>query len=591
MCRAILLSMKTLWKYLQSQKKYLALSLVLAAVNQIFSLLDPQIFRLIIDRYATKIDDVPPQKFLSGILLLLSASVFVALVSRIAKNFQDYFVNLVTQRVGTQMYAESIQHSFSLPYFIFEDQRSGELLQKLQKARTDTQNALTSFVNILFLSLVGMLFVLVYTSIVYWLLGVVYFLIIPVMGTLTFFLSRKIKKAQADIVKESADLAGSTTETLRNVQLVKSLGLQDQEVQRLNAVNEKILALELKKIKLVRIFSFSQGTLINAIRAFLLFLLLWLLFQNIITMGEFFSIYIYSFFIFNPLYELTNVATQFQEARASLAQIENIMKMKPEEKPASAKHIQKIQNIEFQNVNFSYPTLGNASVSGISLKITPGKTIAFIGPSGAGKSTLVKLMVGLYQPTSGNVLYNGISSRDIDIKSIREKIGYVSQETQLFSGTIRENLTFVNPQAQDEDCLMVLERAQAKNILIRTGLGLDTKIGEGGIKLSGGERQRIAIARALLRNPDLLIFDEATSSLDSITEKSITKTIQEIDRTKKDSITVLVSHRLSTVLHADEIYVLEKGKIIESGTHDKLIALGGLYHALWREQAAVEKIV
>ncbi len=582
--------MKFLWGYIRLNKKILFGALLLAAINQIFSLLDPQIFRLIIDNYASKALTLLPQGFIQGVILLLLASVGVALISRVAKNFQDYFVNLITQRVGTRLYSDAIKHSFSLPYFAFEDQRSGELLQKLQKAKTDSQNAIASFINVIFLSLVGIIFVILYALSVYWLIGLVYFLMLPIMGTVTFLLSKRIRGAQAKIVKESADLAGSTTETLRNVQLVKSLGLEKQEVDRLNNVNEKILALELKKIRLIRTFSFTQGTLINIMRSLLLFLLLWLIFNTIITLGEFFSIYIYSFFIFSPLYELSNVATQFQEAKASLAQLENVFKVQPEEKPKDAEIIKNLTEIKFENVRFLYPSSQKAVLENISFHVKRGETIAFVGPSGSGKSTLIKLIVGLYKPNFGNIFYNSADSVRIDFEDLRKRIGYVSQDTQLFSGTIRENLLFVHPQASDEDCLRVLKLASAMPILERGRQGLDTKIGEGGIKISGGERQRLAIARALLRNPDILIFDEATSSLDSLTEKEITQTIQNIENIHPNMITILVAHRLSTVAHADRIYVLELGKIIETGTHEKLISAHGLYSALWREQIAVESI-
>lgn len=578
--------MKLLYQYIKKYKKALCVALLLATINQVFSLLDPQIFRLIIDQYASKASTLEKNEFVRGIFMLLGASVGVALVSRIAKNFQDYYVNIITQRVGTQMYSNAIEHSFSLPYFIFEDQRSGELLQKLQKAKIDTQNAITGFINVIFLSAVGILFVVAYTFTVYLLIGVVYLLMVPVMGGITFVLSKKIRGAQANIVKESADLAGSTTETLRNVQLVKSLGLESQEVRRLNSVNEKILGLELKKIKLVRIFSFSQGTLINTMRALILLMLLWLLFSTNITLGEFFSIYIYSFFFFGPLYELGTVATQFQEAKASLKQLDQILSMKKEETPSHAKKIEALENMAFHDVSFSYESLKSSALEHIHLEIRSGETVALVGPTGSGKSTVVKLLVGLYKPSSGKILTNGVSLEDVDLHELRKKIGYVAQDTQLFAGSIRENLLFVNSGASDDDCLRVLRQAQAMPILERGKGGLDTKIGEGGIKLSGGERQRIAIARALLRNPEIIIFDEATSSLDSITEKEITKTIQAIDASQGGRMIILISHRLSTVRHAKKIYVLEKGKIIEWGAHEKLLSLGGLYSALWREQGS-----
>jgi ATP-binding cassette subfamily B protein len=215
--------------------------------------------------------------------------------------------------------------------------------------------------------------------------------------------------------------------------------------------------------------------------------------------------------------------------------------------------------------------------------MSSGATVAFVGPSGSGKTTLVKLLVGLYRPQRGSILYNGRPEWVVDMDELREMIGFVTQETQLFSGTIRENLLFVRPNATDEECLDVLGRAACHSLLARADRGLDTVIGEGGVKVSGGERQRLSIARALLRRPRLLVFDEATSSLDSLTEEEVTRTIRDVAG-GKDLMTVLIAHRLSTVMHADRIFVLERGRIVESGRHEELAEAKGLYYAMWRQQ-------
>lgn len=578
--------MQLLWNYVRQQKGILAGALGLATINQVFSLLDPQIFRLIVDNYASKVLTLSRPEFFRGVSLLLLASVGVALVSRIAKNFQDYYVSIVTQRVGATLYSDSIEHSFSLPYAAFEDQRSGELLLKLQKARTDAQALITSFVSVIFLASVGTLFVVIYAFSVHWLIGLVYALIVPIMGTVQFFLTRRIKGAQREIVTETASLAGSTTETLRNVELVKSLGLEEQETNRLNVVNQRILGLELKKIRLIRALSFVQGTIVNAVRSALLLMMMWLVFEQTITFGEFFSLYFYLFFIFGPLAELGTVANAYQEAKASMEKLELVLGMTPEEKPAHPVVLGPLETIAFDNVVFGYTQDGTPSIKSINLEIRKGETTAFVGPSGAGKTTLVKLLLGLYRPQSGHLLFNGHDSTTVDYDTLRRRIGYVSQDTQLFAGTIRENLLFVNPSATDAMCLEVLRQASVLSILERGDDGLDTKIGEGGLKISGGERQRLAIARALLRDPELIIFDEATSSLDSLTEQEITKTIKEIAQTRPHLMIVMIAHRLSTIAGADRIYVLERGEVSETGTHEHLLKGGGLYAALWRQQIA-----
>ena len=575
--------MKLLYSYLRQHRNTVILILALAAINQTFSLLDPVIFRHVIDGYATRYSEYTTSQFFRGVSLLLAAAVGVAFVSRVAKNFQDYYINVVTQRLGAQIYSDGVRHSLELPYSVFEDQRSGETLGKLQKVRTDVERLTNSVVNILFISLVGVVFVMIYTLWVHWLIASVYFLTIPTLGVLVSVLSRKIKRIQKAIVAETTALAGSTTESLRNIELVKSLGLAQQEIDRLNKTTAKILQLELKKVKFLRSLSFIQGTCVNALRTSILGLMLYLIFTRAITVGQFFSCWIYSFFIFGPLQEVGNVTNIYRETEVSLNNFESILKMEKEPRPAQPVSVTSLANVEFDNVVFQHQTATTRALDGISFKVSLGQTIAFVGPSGSGKTTLVKLLVGLYRPQSGDIRYDGFSINDIDLNGFRERIGLVTQDTQLFSGSIRENLLFVNPTASDEECMAVLRKAACHSLLARADKGLDTLIGEGGVKVSGGEKQRLSIARALLRHPNLLVFDEATSSLDSLTEQEISETIRDVSM-QKDLITILIAHRLSTVIHADKIFVLERGHIVESGRHEELVEIKGLYYAMWRQQ-------
>ncbi|HEV2853689.1 MAG TPA: ABC transporter ATP-binding protein [Thermoanaerobaculia bacterium] len=575
--------MKLLYAYLRRYWGLVALALVLAAVNQVFSLLDPLIFRHVIDQYATRYSEYTTGQFFRGVSLLLAAAVGVAFVSRVAKNFQDYFVNVVTQRLGADLYTDGVRHSLELPYMMFEDQRSGETLGKLQKVRTDVEKLIAIAVNTLFTTLVGVIFVMVYAFTVHWLIAPVFFLMVPLLGILSSLLSKRIKKIQKVIVSETTALAGSTTESLRNIELVKSLGLARQEIGRLNATTGKILSLELRKIRSLRLLSFIQGTMVNALRTSILFLLLYLIFARQITVGQFFSLFIYSFFIFGPLQELGTVINTYRETEASLDTFQAILDIPIEARPANPLPLGELREITFDEVGFTHQTARSPALSGVSFAAGRGETLAFVGPSGSGKTTLVKLLVGLYLPQSGRVLYNGKAGTEVDLDELRAQIGFVTQDTQLFSGSIRENLLFVNPNATDAECLEVLKKAACDSLLARADKGLDTVIGEGGVKVSGGEKQRLSIARALLRRPRLLVFDEATSSLDSLTEEEITDTIREV-ATSRDVITILIAHRLSTVLHADRIHVLERGRIVESGRHAELLEQKGLYYAMWRQQ-------
>jgi ATP-binding cassette, subfamily B, bacterial len=581
--------MGTLYRYLRDYWVLGVAALVLAAINQVFSLLDPLIFRHVIDSYATKFHDYTIGQFIRGVSFLLGLAVGVAFVSRVAKNFQDYYVNLITQQVGARIYADGIRHSLELPYALFEDQRSGETLGKLQKVRADVEKLIAIAVNLLFTTLIGVIFVMIYAAQVHWSIGPAYLLTIPLLGGLSSLLSHKIKAVQKVIVTETTALAGSTTESLRNIELVKSLGLAQQEINHLNSTTDKILKLELKKIKYLRSLSFIQGTFVNFLRTSILFLMLYLIFTQRISVGQFFSLFIYSFFIFGPLQELGNVVNTWRETEASLENFETILALQPEPRPEHPVTIGPLQTLQFDDVEFQHQSANRPALQNISFDVSRGETIAFVGPSGSGKTTLVKLLVGLYRPHTGHIYYNGTREDEIGIDGLRERIGFVTQDAQLFSGSIRENLLFVSPHATDAECMDVLRQASVDSLLARAEKGLDTVIGEGGVKVSGGEKQRLSIARALLRKPQLLVFDEATSSLDSLTEEEISQTIREV-ASSRDAITILIAHRLSTVLHADRIYVLERGHIVEFGRHEELIERKGLYYAMWRQQVGEGRI-
>lgn len=582
--------MDLLLSYLRKYRRLILLALVLAATNQVFSLLDPLIFRHVIDDYATRFREYQTSTFIKGAGKLLLMAMGVAFVSRVAKNFQDYYVNVIVQRVGAEMYSDGIRHSLELPYSVFEDQRSGETLGKLQKVRSDVEKFISLSINLLFTTLVGVVFVVIYAFSVNWIIVPAFLATVPLLGTLSWMLSGRIKTIQKVIVAETTALAGSTTESLRNIELVKSLGLAEQEVVRLNATTVKILKLELKKVKYIRSLSFIQGTSVNLLRTCILFLMLYLIFTQKITVGQFFSLLFYSFFIFGPMQELGNIINVYRETEVSLGNFRKILETPKDLKPLTPIPVTEIRRLEFADVGFMHQSASTPALTDISFEVNRGETIAFVGPSGAGKTTLVKLLVGLYQPRQGEILYNGVNGTDVDLDRLREQIGLVTQDAQLFSGTIRENLKFVNPHATDEECLDVLHKSAANALLARADKGLDTLIGEGGVKVSGGEKQRLSIARALLRNPHLLVFDEATSSLDSLTEEEISRTMREV-ASSREVITILIAHRLSTVMHADRIYVLERGKIVEVGQHDDLLGQTGLYYAMWRQQVGERRAI
>ncbi len=581
--------MNLLFTYLKKHKLLLFFALLMSAINICFSLSDSIITGKLMQDCGVGIQKYRGNEigFISSIAFWLGLSLGAAMISRITKNFQDYFTNIVIQRTGAEMYTDGIKKSLDLPYEEFEDQRSGETLSKLTKVRIDSEKLITLSISLLFQTVVGFIFVITYVSQIDYRIAFIYLFTAPIIAIISSYLGKKIKTISRSIVTQTNALAGSTTESLRNIELVKSLGLTYQEEKRLNLNTLKILQLELQKIRFIRSLSFIQGTTVHFLRTCVVFTLYYFLFGNKIIVGDLLTMVFFTFFIFGPLQELGSFIIALNETKVSMENFKELLEAPKEFRPKKAKKVGVIESLQFNEVSFKHKTAKFAAVENISFNIKKGETVAFVGPSGAGKTTLVKLLVGLYPPAKGNVKYNQIDSTEIDLLDLRKQLGFVTQDAQLFSGTIRENLLFVKPNATDEELMEVLQKASCNKLLERSENGLNATIGEGGIKVSGGEKQRLSIARAILRNPNLLIFDEATSALDSITEEEINETIRNIS--DKNRITVLIAHRLSTIMHADTIFVLEQGKIIEQGKHDFLLDEKGLYYAMWRQQIGERK--
>jgi len=580
--------MRILWKYFKVQRWWILLALLLAGGAQLLTLIDPIIFGKIVDEYANNINNLSEQERIDGVLYWLGIAIAVALAARLAKAFQEYFTRLAVQRFGMQIFNDGLKQTLRLSFQEYEEQRSGETLSVLQKVKTDTERFLNSFINIMFSSIVGMGFLVWYSISKNWLLVPVFVIGILLLGSLTGLLSKKIKTVQRTINRETNKMAGVITESLRNIELVKSLGLTFPEIRKLNAQTRSIYELEMEKTKRVRTLSFLQGTTLNILRQSILFILLWLIFRDILTTGELITMQFISTSIFVPLQDLGNIILSYREVEASVSNFDELMQKPIERRPENPKELGSLSSVSFNDVVFRHRSSTVNAIDGISFHVDLGQTVAFVGPSGSGKSTLVKLLVGLYRPVEGSILFNEFLSSEIRYNVLRRQIGFVTQDTQLFAGTIKENLLFVKGDATDEEILDALHKASCENLLARSEAGINTVLGESGLKLSGGEKQRISIARALLRQPRLLIFDEATSALDSLTEDEITKTIRELSLSK-ERITILIAHRLSTIMHADLIYVLERGKVSEMGSHAELLEQKGLYYAMWRQQVGERK--
>ncbi len=575
--------MKILWNYLKPQRATVFFSLLLATIAQLLNLIDPIIFGKIIDDYASNSTNLTENERVNGVLFWLGIAILIAVVSRLAKAFQEYLTNKVVYKFGMQIFNDGIKQTLRLSFQEFEESRSGETLSILQKVKRDTERFVNAFITILFSSFVGIGFLIWYSITKSWLLIPVFLIGVLILGTITGTLSKKIKTLQRSINRETNQISGVITESLRNIELVKSLGLTFPEIRRMNKQTESIYNLEMAKVERMRTLSFLQSITLNVLQQSILFILLWLIFRNVLSTGELIAMQFISTSIFGPLQNLGTIIVQYREVDASLNNFQTLMNKPIEKRPDDAIELNALQSIRFKDVVFKHKKALYNAIDGISFDAKVGETIAFVGPSGSGKSTLIKLLVGLYKPIDGQILFNDLPSNKIRYNPLRRQMGFVTQDTQLFAGTIKDNLLFVKTNATDEEVHSALNKASATQLIAKADKGIHTVLGENGMKLSGGEKQRISIARALLRKPRLLIFDEATSALDSLTEEDITNTIRDISKSQ-EQISILIAHRLSTIMHADTIYVLEKGKITESGSHADLLEQKGLFYAMWRQQ-------
>lgn len=586
--------MQLLLHYLRRSRGLALFAMSMTLVSDVAIGLNPYIFGTrIVDPLATKVSYFREHGLgsdyfkgaLFGVLLIGGAS----MLAWLANTMKQYAVNKIIRRLGANLYGDFQCHILQLPYEDFEDQRSGETLSILQRARTDCESFISNFVNVLFTGIVSMSLVVVISwRLTLW-LPVAYVSGGVVLCLVVGLLSRRVKMMQRSILEESNALAGSTVESLRNIELVKSLGLVRQEIRRLGESNLRILRRELQKIRRVRNISSVYASFNILLHLGVIFMLMVFLFYGRITVGQLIMMQMYFYSVLYTLGEMGNVTMSYRDAEASLARLKAIFKKPLEGRPAHPKRIGPLNRFRFEKVRFQHRSAQWPALEEVSLEVRMGETIAIVGPSGSGKTTLIKLLTGLYQPTGGNIFYNDCNHAEVDLDDLRRQLGLVTQDTQLFSGSIRDNLLFVSPDATDKAMLLALHNAACLQLLDKTPSGLDTVIGEGGLKLSGGERQRLAIARSLLRGSTLLVFDEATSALDSITEREISATIRQIAK-RQQYITLMIAHRLSTIMFADRIYVMERGRIAEMGTHQSLLKEAGLYDAMWRQQTGEERV-
>lgn len=600
--------LKFLSKYWQGERGKIALIFIFVIISQSLSLLEPFFFATIISKYLGM-----PQSFAnSGVFFhsltkIVLVWVAVAFGARTFKNLQTYYVNTVADRIGIRVLENAYNHVLALPMSYHSQQKGGELFRKLSKARDDVTTLFMTLFDKVFQNGFSILVVFIIVFWKAWRIGIVLFGFIPLFFFVSWLFTRKIKKTQVEINKINENLFGSSFEAITHVELVKAFSSEEKEKENLQHDNQLQHARLKKKTMAYQGLGFAQGTVVNLARVVLLWWGAVLAYRNLLSFANVILFNFYSFAVYQPLYDLGDIYTKYTEGIAAVDRLQSVL-----DEPITIKNspgavmVEKLKGkVEFRNVSFDYGALvGEADrslvlpqgerprqiLNNVSFIVEPGKKLALVGQTGSGKSTIVKLLLRFYEPTAGEILIDDRPIHSYDMESLRRRIGLVLQDNVLFNSSIAENIrygTFEAPEKMVEDAA---QRASLQPFLAKLSDGLFTKVGERGLMVSGGEKQRIAIARSIIKHPDILIFDEATSALDSHTEEAIRKSILEVS---KGVTSITVAHRFATVVDSDEIILLVNGSIYERGTHSQLLTKKGEYARIYnlqtqRRQAAQE---
>ena len=490
----------------------------------------------------------------------------------------NYIFGFVGHRMTTDFRIEFFSHIQSLSLRFFQERRVGEILSRMSNDISVIQNALVSIPVALLrqsITLLGALAIILYLN---WKLTGLILLILPPLMIFARVFGRRLKVFSEKLQDQVAQAVVVLEEVMSSIKIVKSFTREPYERNRFQEKIETAFERAVDKLKISAFF----GPFILGLTFLVSALLIWYggyqVMQGATTPGELAAFFLYALIIAGPIGTFVRLYTQIQEARGAIQRVYEILDTEPivqnPENPVSLENI--TGSIQFENVSFGYQDTG--VIHDVSFDVLPGQTVALVGPSGAGKSTIIKLLLRFFDPNSGTIRLDGHDIRTLDRKSFLSQIGLVPQETLLFGGTVRENILYGKLDATESELKEAAQKANAHEFITNMEKGYDTIVGEKGTKLSGGERQRISIARAILKDPKILVLDEATSSLDNRSESLIQEALETL---MAHRTTFIVAHRLSTIHKADQIIVLDKGCIVETGQHENLMNNKGLYHTLY----------
>ena len=566
---------KRLLKYIRPYVKQLCFAIVCIIMAAAANLYLPWIIEDMVDKVLTDKD--------MGMLNIICLGIVVVFILRGVFYYgQSYLVSYIGQKVIIDVREVMFRKFQRMPMAYFDKHQTGETMSYITNDVAAIQSALVD--NLIEMVTEGSILIgsLVMMLVLDWKLSLLTLVIIPLVGQAMKIFGRKIKRNGTVIQERMADITSLLQESISSIRVVKSFVRQDYEIDRFVKQNELNFQAAMKNVQLTSLLTPS----VEFLAAISVAVILWFggyeVINGALTAGALIAFLTYAVNLANPVKRLSRVYGNLQRAMAAVDRVFNVIDLpEPIHDKKDAIELPPIQgHVAVDHVDFAYKE-GVPALVDMNLEAKPGQMIAFVGPSGAGKSTIANLIPRFYDVTSGAIRIDGHDVRDVTIASLRNQIGIVPQETMLFSTTVRENIRYGRLDATDEEVEMAAKAANADGFIRDLPMGYDTKVGERGLNLSGGQRQRISIARAILKNPRILILDEATSALDTESEKIVQAAL---DKLMVGRTSFVIAHRLSTIFGADQIYVIDHGHIQEHGTHEELLAKGGLYSTLYNIQ-------